>query len=386
MLKDNGVDIMVTKETVLEALQSVLEPTLKRSLAQLGLVRDIVVRDASVSLTIVLHPDSAGQSSALEQGIAEALKRIDVSTPHLRFRSMTEHEKADSLAKLEPPSQAPAAAAHSSEHKAPPIKGHGTGLDKHPILHPESGVEFIAIASGKGGVGKSTVTVNLAVALARQGKRVGLIDSDIYGFSVPDMMGIEERPEQIGDKIKPVERFGVKVISMGFFVEDNSPIVWRGPMLGKMLRNFFAEIEWGELDYLLLDLPPGTGDIALDVHQMIPQSKEIIVTTPHATAAFVAARAGSMALRTNHEILGVVENMSYFESKETGAREYVFGRGGGGRLAETLNTELLAQFPLGAPDNHPTEPDFSPSVYKAESDIGKEYLTLAQTVINRCGK
>jgi ATP-binding protein involved in chromosome partitioning len=200
------------------------------------------------------------------------------------------------------------------------------------------------------------------------------------------MMGIEERPEQIGNKIKPVERFGVKVISMGFFVEDNSPIVWRGPMLGKMLRNFFAEIEWGELDYLLLDLPPGTGDVALDVHQMIPHSKEIIVTTPHATAAFVAARAGAMAIKTNHEILGVVENMSYYQSKETGTREYVFGRGGGGKLAETLNTVLLAQFPLGAPDNHPSEPDYSPSVYKADSEIGKEYLLLAQAVIERCGK
>jgi ATP-binding protein involved in chromosome partitioning len=153
-----------------------------------------------------------------------------------------------------------------------------------------------------------------------------------------------------------------------------------------MLRNFFAEVEWGDLDYLLLDLPPGTGDVALDVHQMIPQSKEIIVTTPHATAAFVAARAGAMALKTNHEILGVVENMSYYESKETGVRDYVFGRGGGGRLAETLNTELLAQFPLGAPDNHPSEPDFSPSVYKADSDVGREYLLLAQTIIDRCEK
>jgi len=375
---------MVTREAIIEALRPVLEPTLKRSIIDLELIRDIVVRDTTVSMSVVLHPDSLENSSLMEQGISQALAQIDAAQPHLRIRAMTEHEKADVLSKLQAPTQANAEA--RDEKKAPPIKGHGEGLEKHTILHPESGVEFIAIASGKGGVGKSTVTVNLAVALARLGKRVGLIDSDIYGFSVPDMMGIEERPEQIGEKIKPVERFGVKVISMGFFVEDNSPIVWRGPMLGKMLRNFFAEIEWGELDYLLLDLPPGTGDVALDVHQMIPQSKEIIVTTPHATAAFVAARAGSMAIRTNHEIIGVVENMSYFESKETGAREYVFGRGGGGKLAETLNTELLAQFPLGAPDNHPSEPDYSPSVYRADSDIGKEYKVLAQAVVDRCGK
>ncbi|QMV41542.1 P-loop NTPase [Cohnella cholangitidis] len=369
---------MVTRESVLNTLQSVHEPTLKHSLTDLGLVRDVVVKENAVSMSIVLHPESMEQTGLLERVLSQALSGIEAVNPHFRFRAMTDSEKADAISKLRPASQ--------GDEKAAPIKGHGEGLESHTILHPESGVEFIAIASGKGGVGKSTVTVNLAAALARQGKRVGLIDSDIYGFSVPDMMGIEERPEQVGNKIKPVERFGVKVISMGFFVEDNSPIVWRGPMLGKMLRNFFAEIEWGELDYLLLDLPPGTGDVALDVHQMIPQSKEIIVTTPHATAAFVAARAGAMAIKTNHEILGVVENMSYFESKETGAREYVFGRGGGGKLAETLNTELLAQFPLGAPDNHPSEPDYSPSVYKADSEIGKEYLALAQAVIDRCGK
>ncbi|MCD9026397.1 P-loop NTPase [Cohnella silvisoli] len=377
---------MVTKEAILEVLQPVVEPTLKHSIADLGLIRDILVRDSSVSLTVVLHTDSMKFTTELELEISRHIAQIKGGKPHVRFRLLTDNEITDALSKLQLQQTESKAPPQTEERKEAPIKGHGAGLDKHPILHPDSGVEFIAIASGKGGVGKSTVTVNLAVALARQGKRVGLIDSDIYGFSVPDMMGIEERPEQIGDKIKPVERFGVKVISMGFFVEDNSPIVWRGPMLGKMLRNFFAEIEWGELDYLLLDLPPGTGDIALDVHQMIPQSKEVIVTTPHATAAFVAARAGAMAIKTNHEILGVVENMSYFESKETGAREYVFGRGGGGRLAETLNTELLAQFPLGAPDNHPSEPDYSPSVYKADSDMGKEYMSLAQAIIDRCGK
>jgi len=374
-----GVELVVTKENILEALQPVLEPTLKRSLTELGLVRDMMIRDTAVSLTVVVHPNSIGQAAEVEEGVAKALSGLIEGKPHIRVRAMTERELAEA-------GGGSAQASSASQAKETPIKGHGAGLEQHTILHPASGVEFIAIASGKGGVGKSTVTVNLAVALARMGKRVGLIDADIYGFSVPDMMGIEERPEQVGDKIKPIERFGVKVISMGFFVEDNSPIVWRGPMLGKMLRNFFAEIDWGELDYLLLDLPPGTGDVALDVHQMIPQSKEIIVTTPHATAAFVAARAGAMAIKTNHEIIGVVENMSYFESKLTGEREYVFGRGGGGKLAETLGTALLAQFPLGAPDNHPAEPDFSPSVYKADSDIGREYLSLAQSVIDRCGK
>ncbi|WP_123042100.1 Mrp/NBP35 family ATP-binding protein [Cohnella candidum] len=374
---------MLTRESILEAVKAVQEPTLRKGLTDLGLIRDVVAREGSASLTVVLHPDSTERAPELERELTAALAAVGAASPHFRFRPMTEHEKAETLSKLHPED---AAGTVKEGKPAAPVKGHGAGLERNALLHPESGVEFIAIASGKGGVGKSTVTVNLAAALARKGKRVGLIDADIYGFSVPDMMGIEERPEQVGEKIMPVERFGVRVISMGFFVEDNSPIVWRGPMLGKMLRNFFAEIEWGELDYLLLDLPPGTGDVALDVHQMIPQSKEIIVTTPHATAAFVAARAGSMAIKTNHEILGVVENMAYYECSGCGKRDYVFGRGGGGKLAETLHTDLLAQFPLGAPENHPSEPDFSPSIYKADTATGEAYDRLAEAVIERCGK
>ncbi|MBB6734985.1 Mrp/NBP35 family ATP-binding protein [Cohnella zeiphila] len=378
---------MVTREKVLELLKSVAEPTLKQPLAELGLVRDIVVRESGISLTAVVHPESLAGAEELERTLAEALKPLHEGVPHIRIREMTEHEKAETLSKLgntgtnaSPPNAAGA-------QGAAPVRGHGAGLEtSSSLLRADSDVQFIAVASGKGGVGKSTVTVNLAVALARSGKRVGLMDCDIYGFSVPDMMGIEEQPQQVNNKIMPIERFGVKVISMGFFVEDNSPVVWRGPMLGKMLRNFFAEVDWGELDYVLLDLPPGTGDVALDVHQIIPQSKEIIVTTPHATAAFVAARAGAMAIKTNHELLGVVENMSWFESEGSGKREYVFGRGGGGQLAETLHTELLAQFPLGAPDNHPSEPDFSPSVYKADSPVGQEYARLAARIIELCGK
>ncbi|MBN2980465.1 MULTISPECIES: P-loop NTPase [Cohnella] len=386
---------MITRETVLELAQAVVEPTLRRPLVQLGLVRDVMVKGDNVSLTVVLHPDSIAQAKQVEAELAGSLHKAAKGSLHARFREMTDHEKAEALAKL---NAAGASAAQTADGKsgqpasAPagaqgtPVKGHGAGMEQHPLLRPENGVQFIAVASGKGGVGKSTVTVNLAVAMARRGKRVGIMDCDIYGFSVPDMMGIEERPEAVGDKIRPIERFGVKVISMGFFVEDNSPIVWRGPMLGRMLRNFFADIEWGELDYVLLDLPPGTGDVALDVHQMIPHSKEIIVTTPHATAAFVAARAGAMAIKTKHEILGVVENMSWYESKTDGTREYVFGRGGGGKLAETLGTELLAQFPLGAPDNHPSEPDFSPSVYKDNTPEGREYLALADKIIEKTAR
>lgn len=373
---------MLTREQVIEAVESVTA----QHKADKVTIRDVMIRDRQISMTVL--GVSAAAQSALEASLREALARLGGETVHFRFRAEAA-PAAGAGASTPPPAAAKASAAASSADAGKaggpaPVRGHGTGLAS-PLLDPGSGVQFIAVASGKGGVGKSTVTVNLAVALARRGKRVGIIDADIYGFSVPDMMGIEERPEVVNERVIPIEKFGVKVMSMGFFVEDNSPIVWRGPMLGKMLRNFFQEIEWGELDYLLLDLPPGTGDVALDVHQIIPQSKEIIVTTPHATAAFVAARAGAMALKTEHEIIGIVENMSYYVSAASGEKEYVFGRGGGARLAETLHADLLAQIPLGAPDNHVSEPDYAPSVYKEDAETGKLYLELADRVLSKCG-
>ena len=305
---------MITREEALKVAESAAAPYNAEGTI---VFRDVVVKDRDVSLTVIGAPAPAER--ALEAALRDALAAAGAETVHCRFR-------AGEAAPAGAQGAAPAAGAPGGAGQAaPPPKGAApyevTGQgSRHTRCSAEgSGVQFIAVASGKGGVGKSTVTVNLAVALARKGKRVGIIDADIYGFSVPDMMGIEDRPQIVNERVIPIEKFGVRVMSMGFFVEDNAPIVWRGPMLGKMLRNFFAEIEWGELDYLLLDLPPGTGDVALDVHQLIPQSKEIIVTTPHATAAFVAARAGAMAIKTEHEIIGIVENMSYYISQERGA-------------------------------------------------------------------
>jgi ATP-binding protein involved in chromosome partitioning len=357
---------VLTKEQLVEAIGHIQDAEFQMPLTELNFVRDVMIKGEHVSATVVLSNADEGYKNQLQHDITSAFLEVGAGNVHLRFRAITDFERSEILKKRQE-----SLASNASETAAPVTN----------ILDPQSGVQFIAIASGKGGVGKSTVTVNLAVALARLGKKVGLVDADIYGFSVPDMMGIEERPGMDNNRIVPVERFGVKVISMGFFVEENTPVIWRGPMLGKMLRNFFSEVNWGELDYLLLDLPPGTGDVALDVHQMIPQSKEVIVTTPHATASFVAARAGAMALHTNHEILGVVENMSYYSCSDCGKKDYIFGRGGGGKLAEELHTQLLAQIPLGVPENHVAEPDYSPSVYKADSATGQIYLDMAQQVI-----
>ncbi|MDQ0340223.1 ATP-binding protein involved in chromosome partitioning [Caldalkalibacillus uzonensis] len=365
---------MLTEQNILDALKEVKDPELNKSLVELNMIRNIQVdQDNNVSLTVVLTISGCPLKATIEQDVVNKLKEIGANQVELTFGSMTDQERAALAQRLR------AEAGGGQSGQGGQVQGH-TAIS--PLLASDSKTQFIAVTSGKGGVGKSTVTVNLATALARMGKRVGVIDADIYGFSVPDMMGIKQRPTVIDEVILPVEKHRVKVMSMGFFVEDNSPVIWRGPMLGKMLRNFFSEVHWGELDYMILDLPPGTGDVALDVHTMIPQSKEIIVTTPHATAAFVAARAGAMALKTNHEILGVVENMAYYQLPD-GSKDYIFGRGGGEKLANELKTELLAQVPLGQPDREASVDNPSPSIYPAESLIGRIYTQMAENIVQR---
>ena len=351
---------MLTKEQVQELVGEIKDPIINVPLSETDGIVNISIKEEidHVSVKLAMAQLGGQPQLDLQMKVVQTLKDNGAKTVGIRFEELPPEvvEKYTGKKKEEPQT----------------IEG---------LLSKDNPVEFIAIASGKGGVGKSTVAVNLAVSLAREGKKVGLVDADIYGFSVPDMMGIEGKPAVEGKEIVPVERHGVKVISMAFFVEENAPVIWRGPMLGKMLTSFFTEVKWGELDYLLLDLPPGTGDVALDVHTMLPSSKEIIVSTPHPTAAFVAARAGAMAKHTEHSILGVIENMSYFESTETGNKEYVFGKGGGEKLADELKTELLGQLPLEQPSWDPN--DFAPSIYQPDDRLGKIYQSMAQSIIEK---
>ncbi|EAC8106223.1 ATP-binding protein [Listeria monocytogenes] len=246
------------------------------------------------------------------------------------------------------------------------------------ILSETSETKFLAIASGKGGVGKSTVSVNLAVALAKQGKKVGLLDADIYGFSIPVLLGTTESPRKENGQIIPVETQGIQMISMDFFVEPGEPVIWRGPMLGKMIKMFLEEVRWGKLDYLLIDLPPGTGDVALDIHTLIPKCNELIVTTPHYAAASVASRAGYMAAKNNHKIIGVIENMSYLTLAD-GQVLKVFGQGGGEKVAADLETQLLIQMPIEQPE--PSANGYISAIFDPSSTSGKAYKTLAEKII-----
>ncbi|ETT88712.1 P-loop NTPase [Viridibacillus sp. FSL R5-0477] len=349
---------MINEQQVRELVGELKDPFLHKTLAETNGITNVSIKEEKnhVSVKVAIAKTGTPEQMQLQMQVVDALKNAGVETVGIRFEELPQEILEQ-------------------------FRGTATRAEAQDVLSPLNNVKFISIASGKGGVGKSTVSVNLAVALARLGKKVGLIDADIYGFSVPDMMGVQTMPVVEENRIIPVDRLGVKMISMGFFVEDNAPVVWRGPMLGKVLDQFFRDVEWGELDYLLLDLPPGTGDIALDIHQMLPESNEIVVTTPHPTAAFVAARAGAMAIKTDHNILGVIENMSWFQSKVSGEREFVFGEGGGPKLAEELRTELLGQIPLGQPDWN--DVDFAPSVYAKNHSTGQIYLDIARNVIGK---
>ncbi|KOO46284.1 P-loop NTPase [Priestia koreensis] len=346
---------MLTPQKVLEALKHVEDPEIRKSLVELNMIRNIEVTDGHVKLEVVLTIQGCPLKAKIEQDIADALKEAGALSVALRFGTMTQEERAALTASLK--------------------KEASTTSGMPKILDPASGVTFITVTSGKGGVGKSTVTINLATALARAGKRVGIIDADIYGFSIPAMMKITQKPTMINETAIPVESHGVKVMSMGFFAPNNDPVMWRGPMLNKWIRNFLANTHWGELDYLLLDLPPGTGDVAIDVASMIPQAKELIVTTPHNVASYVASRAGAMARHTKHEILGVVENMAYYEDKD-GERKFMFGRGGGDMLAEQLSTEVVARVPFAQPEDAIVE-----SVYDEDSVAGEVFTELVQDVL-----
>ncbi|GAB6989629.1 Mrp/NBP35 family ATP-binding protein [Paenibacillus pini] len=357
----------MTKEDLIEAIKHIKDDEHGLPLTDLGLIRDITARPEHVALTVLLSPELVQKRDWIEAQIIESITKIGASNVHVRLKEISTDEKNDIIAiKL-----------NKSVRRAP-------ALMNSPLVTPESGVTFIAIASGKGGVGKSTVTVNLAAALSHLGKRVGIMDADIYGYSIPEMMGITELPQKHNNRIVPVERYGIKVISTGFFVQGNKPVVWRGPMLGKMFTTFLNEVEWGSLDYIIIDLPPGTGDIALDVHNKIPQCSEILVTTPHPTANHVAARAGEMAIQTNHPILGVIENMSYF-TDPSGARHDLFGRGGGAKLAEQLQTELLAEIPIHPSDTGEHTNQTSASTFGENSEQWHIFKQLAEKIIDQNG-
>ena len=303
-----------TRDAVLKALGQVIDPELRRPVTELDMVRDVEIHDGVVSLTIVLTVAGCPLRNSFEEQVERALATVaGVTGVELSFDVMTPEERQALTTKLR-----------------------GGAPERDGVVRLPADCRVIAVASGKGGVGKSSLTANLAVALSGLGHRVGVLDADIYGHSIPHILGIHQKPVAVDQLIVPPVKGDLKLMSIGFFLDGNEPVMWRGPMLHRALEQFLTDVHWGEVDTLVVDMPPGTGDVSISLGQLLPRAEVLVVTTPQKLAQDVASRAATMARKTNMRLLGVVENMS----------GDVFGSGGGAELAAELGVPLLGTVPL----------------------------------------
>jgi ATP-binding protein involved in chromosome partitioning len=327
----------VTEAQVIDALRPVQDPELHRSIVDLDMVRQVAIDGGRVDVTVALTIAGCPLRSEITRRVEGAVTELDgVESFNLDFTVMTDDERAALRTKLHGD---PGATAGSQ-----PSHGHSEGREI-PFAQADSKTRVLLIASGKGGVGKSSVTTNLAVALAQRGRDVAVVDADVWGFSIPRMLGVEHPPVVIDSMLVPPEAHGVRCISMGFFAAEDQPVIWRGPMLHKALEQFLTDVYWDEPDFLVVDLPPGTGDISISLAQFLPRAEVYVVTTPQPAAQRVAQRAAFMAQKVNLEVKGVIENMSWFTGDD-GTRYELFGAGGGEELAQELGVPLLARIPL----------------------------------------
>ena len=355
----------VTEAQVIEALRPVQDPELHRSIVDLDMVGGVDINGAAVAVNVTLTVAGCPLRAELTDRVTNAVKTLDgVDHVDVSFGVMTDEQR------------------HALRERLQAGQPQGQGQQQAPnIPFAEAGARtrVLGISSGKGGVGKSSVTVNVAIALARLGHEVGILDADVYGFSVPRMLGIDQPPVVIDQMIVPPVAYDVKCISMGFFAGEDQPVIWRGPMLHKALEQFLTDVYWGEPDFLLVDMPPGTGDVALSVAQFMPRSEVFVVTTPQPAAQRVAQRSALMARKVHLGVAGVIENMSWFTGDD-GKRYEIFGQGGGQQLADQLEVPLVGQIPLvtalreGGDEGRPivaTEPD---------SEAAKAFTAVAQRI------
>ncbi|MCB5203062.1 Mrp/NBP35 family ATP-binding protein [Neorhizobium sp. T786] len=331
----------VTKEQVLDTLAKVRGPDLKGDIVSLGMVSDVFISDSKVYFSITVPSDRAKDLEPLRAAAERSVKSI----PGVKgaLVTLTADRKAGSPSAPPPPSPSPQAAApQAASH------GHSHPAPNRPVKAGVPGVgAIIAVASGKGGVGKSTTAVNLALGLQANGLRVGILDADIYGPSIPRLLKISGRPEQIENRIiKPMENYGLKAMSMGFLVDEETAMIWRGPMVQSALLQMLREVAWGELDVLVVDMPPGTGDVQLTMAQQVPLAGAVIVSTPQDLALIDARKAITMFRKVEIPLLGIIENMSYFLAPDTGARYDIFGHGGARAEADRIGVPFLGEVPL----------------------------------------
>ena len=361
----------VKTEKIIEALKPVQDPELNRSIVELGMVKNVVIDGEQVTVEVLLTIAGCPLKAKIENDISDALLGINsISKVLVNFGVMNDEARAKvrEIVHGDPASTAGSQPAH----------GHAEGR-VIPFADPSCKTRVLLIASGKGGVGKSSVSANLAISLANRGKSVGIVDADVWGFSIPRMLGIDKPPTVIDDLLIPPCVHGVKAISMGFFAREDQPVIWRGPMLHKALEQFLTDVFWDDLDYLLIDLPPGTGDIALSLAQFLPRSELYVVTTPQPAAQKVAQRAAYMAKNVNLEVKGVIENMSWFTGDDN-KRYYIFGHGGGEDLANRLEVPLLGQIPLVQELREGSDSGKPLAATNPDSEAGKVFAEIVETI------
>jgi len=366
--------VSLHNDQVLEALRPVEDPELHRSIVDLNMVRSIDVSGPDGQATVVVAVDltiaGCPLRAEIDRRVREAVTALGgVAEVVIEFGVMSDEQRQALRRQLHGD---PAASAGSQQ-----AHGHASGR-AIPFADPDNRTRVLLIASGKGGVGKSSVATNLAVALANRGSSVAIVDADVWGFSIPRMLGVDREPVVIDEMIVPPESHGVRCISMGFFVEENQPVIWRGPMLHKALEQFLTDVFWDDPEYLLVDLPPGTGDIALSLAQFLPRAELLVVTTPQPAAQKVAQRAAYMAHKVHITVSGVIENMSWFTGDD-GKRYELFGSGGGQVLADELEVPLLAQVPLVSALREGGD-DGQPIAGKPDTELARVFAELAERV------
>jgi ATP-binding protein involved in chromosome partitioning len=384
----------LTELQVIEALRPVSDPELHVSIVELDMIRQVDIRRGRVTVTVALTVPGCPLREEITRRVTSALAplpgvrqvkvELTVMTPQeleaVRTRLMARRggQVQDPEAWRRNGAGDSAHSAHSTAAQQP--LGHESGRPNP--FGSDSRTRVIGISSGKGGVGKSSVTVNLAVVLARGGHDVAVLDADVYGFSIPGMLGVDREPTVRDEKMIPPDGFGVRCMSMGFFVDDDQPVIWRGPMLHKALEQFLVDVDWGDPEFLLIDMPPGTGDVALSMAQYLPTSEVYVVTTPQAAARRVAQRSAYMARKVNLPLRGVIENMSWLTGDD-GTRNLLFGEGGGAALAAELGVPLLGQVPLDPALRRGGDEGRPLSATHPDSEAARAFAGIAETLVAR---
>ncbi|MCX6829588.1 MAG: P-loop NTPase [candidate division Zixibacteria bacterium] len=357
---------MATKDDIIKILSQIEDPELRKPLTELDMVRSIEIDRGMVTIGINLTIPGCPLKKKISEEVVQGVSRLEgVEKVMVEFTAMTEERRKKLMAKLYESRGGTASTADGQTQ---------------PVNAGDFAARIIAVASGKGGVGKSTVTSNLAAVLGQRGYKVGVLDADVYGFSIPRILGMEGKPTMIDDHIVPLRKDNLQVISMGFFVEEDAPVIWRGPLLHKAINQFLTDVLWDKCDFLFLDLPPGTGDVTLTIAQSLPRAELLVVTTPQPVASHTAGRVAKLAEKTNLRVIGVIENMSYYESN--GAKEYIFGKDGGKALAMALKVPFLGEIPIKTEIREASDMGM-PIALSNHAEIAQYYQEIADNIQSR---